>query len=68
LCRLYLPYYNRVPVQLVIEAAVVIVEAFVYCRFARDEQRQIKRPVLLALTANGCSWLLGLLIGALKVL
>ena len=68
LCRLYLPHYNRVPVQLVIEAAVVIVEAFVYCRFARDEQRQIKRPVLLALTANGCSWLLGLLIGTLKVL
>lgn len=68
LCRLYLPYYNRVPVQLVIEAAVVIVEAFVYCCFARDEQRQIKRPVLLALTANGCSWLLGVVIGALKLL
>lgn len=68
LCRLYLPCYRRVPVQLVIEAAVVIVEAFVYCRFARDEQRQIKRPVLLAVTVNGCSWLLGLLIGVLKVL
>lgn len=68
LCRLYLPYYNRVPVQLVIEAAVVIVEAFVYCCFARDGQRQIKRPVILALTANGCSWLLGVLIGVLKVL
>lgn len=67
LCRLYLPYYNRVPVQLVIEAAVVIVEAFVYCCFARDEQRQIKRPVLLAFTANGCSWLLGVVIGALKL-
>ncbi|MBD5529983.1 MAG: hypothetical protein HDR02_16525 [Lachnospiraceae bacterium] len=68
LCRLYLPCYSRVPVQLVIEAAVVIVEAFVYCRFARDEQRQIERPVLLAITANGCSWLLGLLIETLKVL
>lgn len=68
LCRLYLPYYNRVPVQLVIEAAVIIVEAFVYCRFARDEQRRIKSPVLLALTANGCSWLLGVLIRAFKVL
>ena len=61
LCRLYLPYYNRVPVQLVIEAAVVIVEAFVYSCFARDGKRQIKRPVLLAFAANGCSWLLGLL-------
>lgn len=68
LCRLYLPYYNRVPVQLVIEAAVVIVEAFVYSCFARDGKRQIKRPVLLALTANGCSWLLGVLIGVLQVL
>lgn len=68
LCRLYLPHYNQVPVQLVIEAAVVIVEAFVYCCFARDGQRQIKRPVLLAITANGCSWLLGVLIGAFKVL
>lgn len=63
LCRLYLPYYNRVPVQLVIEAAVVIVEAFVYSCFARDGQRRIKRPVILALTANGCSWLLGVLVG-----
>lgn len=64
LCRLYLPNYHRAAVQLVIEAAVILVEAFVYCRFARNEGRQIKRPVLLAFTANGCSWLLGLLAGA----
>ncbi len=64
LCRLYLPDYHRVAVQIVIEAAVVLVEAFIYCRFAKNEERQIKRPVLLAVTANGCSWLLGLLAGA----
>ena len=61
LCRMYLPDYHRIPVQLVIETVVVMVEAFVYCRFAKDESRQIKRPVLLAFAANGCSWLLGLL-------
>lgn len=67
LCRMYLPDYHRIPVQLVIEAVVVIMEAFVYCLFARDERRQIKRPVLLAFAANGCSWLLGLLGSALTV-
>lgn len=61
LCRLYLPDYHRILVQLVIETVVVMVEAFVYCRFAKDESRQIKRPVLLAFAANGCSWLLGLM-------
>ena len=61
LCRLYLPDYHRISVQLAIETVVVIVEAFVYCLYARDERRQIKRPVLLAFAANGCSWLLGLL-------
>ena len=61
LCRMYLPDYHRISVQLAIETVVVIVEAFVYCLYARDERRQIKRPVLLAFAANGCSWLLGLL-------
>lgn len=64
LCGLYLPGYRKLEVQLVIETAVVVTEAFVYCRFAADEQRRIKRPVLLSLAANGCSWLLGLLAGA----
>lgn len=63
ICRMYLPDYRRALVQLVIETAVVIVEAFVYYRFAGDERWRIKKPVLLSLTANGCSWLLGLLGG-----
>ena len=61
LCRMYLPDYHRISVQLAIETVVVIVEAFVYCLYARDERRQIRRPVLLAFAATGCSWLLGLL-------
>ena len=64
LCRLYLADYHKMPLQLVIEAAVIAVEALIYCGFARDERWQIRRPALLALTANGCSWLIGLLGGA----
>lgn len=63
LCRLYLPDYRRIPVQLAIEAVVVLAEALIYQCFAEDERWRIKRPVLLSLTANGCSWLLGLLGG-----
>lgn len=62
LCSLYLPDYHRIPVQLGIEAAVILTEALIYCAFARDRRWQIKRPVLLSLTANGCSWLFGLLL------
>lgn len=65
LCRLYLPDYHRVPVQLAIEAVVIAVEALVYCGYAKDERWQIRRPVLFSLTANGCSWLLGLLVGGI---
>lgn len=62
LCMLYLADYRRIPVQLVIEAAVVTAEALIYCSFARDRVWPVRRPVLLSLTANGCSWLLGLLL------
>lgn len=61
LCRLYLPGYQRVPVQLAIEAVVIITETLVYCGFAGDERWRIEKPVRFALTANGCSWMLGLL-------
>lgn len=64
LCRLYLPDYHRVAVQLAIEAVVIAAEALIYSVFARDEQWRIRRPVLFSLTANGCSWLLGVLGGA----
>lgn len=65
ICRLYLPDYHRVPLQLVIEAVVIAVEALIYCGFAKEERWQIRKPVLLAITANGCSWLIGLLGGKL---
>ena len=42
--------------------AVVIVEARVYGSFAEKEQWQMRRPVLTAVTANVCSWLLGILL------
>ena len=64
LCRLYLPVYHKAEVQLAIEAAVITVEALIYSGFAKDEGWQIRRPVLFSLTANGCSWLLGVLGGA----
>lgn len=64
LCRLYLPDYHRAAVQLAIEAVVITVEALIYSIFARDEQWRIRKPVLFSLTANGCSWLLGVLGGA----
>ena len=64
LCCLYLPDYHRAAVQLAIEAVVVTVEALIYSAFARDEQWRIRRPVLFSFTANGCSWLLGVLGGA----
>lgn len=63
LCRLYLPDYHRAAVQLAIEAVVITVEALIYSVFARDERWRIRRPVLFSLTANGCSWLLGVLGG-----
>lgn len=62
LCSLYLSDYHRIPVQLGIEAAVILTEALIYRAFARDRRWQIERPVLLSLTANGCSWLPGLLL------
>ena len=60
--RLFLqPAFYR-PVQLAVEAAVVIVEARVYCSFAEKEEWRMRRPVLMAVTANVCSWLLGILL------
>lgn len=61
LCSLYLPGYRALPVQLVIEAAVVATEALIYHIFAADRRWTIRRPGRLSLVCNGCSWLLGLL-------
>ncbi len=56
--RFYLPELPRVPVQVGLEAAVIVVEALVYRSFSRNAKWRIPRPVLLSVTANLCSWLL----------
>ena len=57
--------YLGVP-QLPVEVLVVVVEAAVYSWFSRDENWNIPRPVLIALTANGISWLTGALIQTIR--
>ena len=49
-------------IEVAAELLVIVVEALVYLRFAREEGWNIKRPVLLAVTANLASWGLGLLL------
>lgn len=57
--RLYMPLVSELSVQLAVEIVVVAVEACIYHSFAKEPQWQIKRPILLAVIANMCSWLLG---------
>lgn len=56
---LYMPTIPKIAVQLVVETAVVLVEACIYRSFAQRPQWKIARPVRLAVAANVCSWLLG---------
>lgn len=51
--------------QLPIELAVFLIEAWIYCRFAKDERWIIPHPVLLSALANGISWGFGMMIGGL---
>ena len=64
--RMYLPSELHFTVQIGVEAAVVAVEAYVYCCFAGKPGWGIKRPVLFSCAANGCSWLLGMIVMALR--
>lgn len=57
--RLYMPHISELWVQLAVEIMVVAVEACIYHSFAKEPQWQINRPILLAVIANMCSWLLG---------
>lgn len=59
---LYLPDWPKIPVQLGIETVVILTEALIYRSFAKDDGWAVGRPVLLSVTANGCSWLLGLIL------
>lgn len=56
---LYMPTIPPIAVQLVVETAVVLVEACIYRSYAQRPQWKIARPVRLAVAANACSWLLG---------
>ncbi len=58
--RLYMPHVSELWVQLAVEIMVVAVEACIYHSFAKEPQWQIKRPILMAVIANMCSWLIGL--------
>lgn len=64
--RMYLPSALHFPAQIVVEAVVVATEAYVYSCFAVKPEWGIKRPVLLSCVANGCSWLLGMIVMALR--
>lgn len=59
---LYLPDWPKILVQLGIETVVILTEALIYRSFAKDDGWAVGRPVLLSVTANGCSWLLGLIL------
>ncbi|MCM1536861.1 MAG: hypothetical protein NC254_00520 [bacterium] len=66
LSRSYMPQIPQMPVQLAVEAVVVSVEAWIYCRFAKEEGWKIDHPVFLSVAANLCSWLTGMLVQAAK--
>ena len=44
------------------ELLVIVVEALVYLKFSKEDNWNIKRPVLLAVVANIASWGVGLLL------
>ena len=50
---------HSLPVQVIIELAVVIVEAYIYKSFAEDDRFRIPRPIGLAIVANVLSWGIG---------
>lgn len=54
-------------VQLLIEAAVVAVEAEVYHNFSKEDQWKIHKPFLLSLSANVTSWLCGVVLTVIKI-
>lgn len=60
--RLFLRPVFWFPVQLTVEMAVVAVEGYVYSRFAERPQWEMRHPLLMAVAANVCSWLLGMFV------
>ncbi len=49
-------------IEILAELLVIVVEALVYLKFSKEENWNIKRPVLLAVAANIASWGIGLLL------
>ncbi len=59
------PALPKIGMQVPVEIVVVAVEAFVYCRFAKEAQWEIGHPIILSAVANTCSWLLGIVFSLL---
>ncbi len=59
--RMYLPDVPRMFIQPVVEIAVVAVEACIYRSFAGKPLWRTDSPVRLAVAANVCSWLVGVI-------
>lgn len=53
---------HSLPVQVIIELAVVMAEAYIYRSFAEDDRFRIPRPIELAIVANVFSWGIGRLL------
>ncbi len=64
----YLSYVGKILIdipeiliQLPIEIGVILVEAWLYVWFSKDEKWTIKRPIFLGISANVFSWSIGLM-------
>ena len=57
----YLTRLSDVVIQLPIEIFVILVEVGIYKWFSKDENRYIKKPILLGILANIVSWSIGLM-------
>ena len=59
--KMYMPDVPQIPLQLAVEIVVVAVEACTYRSFAKKPRWKIDRPFRLAVMANMCSWLMGVI-------
>lgn len=66
LAGLYLTNALAIIVQLVVEMAVVAVEAWIYHSFAKEKQWGMPNPLILSGVANICSWLCGIILMAVR--
>lgn len=60
--KLHMPMVPEIFIELALEMLVVTVEAWIYRSFAKSPRWKIDRPVRLAVTANVCSWLTGVIL------